>query len=193
MSWVTWPLIAGLSALLGRAGCARTIDVFRRAGEHMCLGIPGEIVELNADLPELAKVDVSGVRRAINIGLLEPGTLTPGDWVLIHVGFALCKIDEAEAKATLDFLTGLGRRARTHRRRRGPCHGHRRGRRNHRPRRLAEALATAPPDAAPTATFRSDTRRRRRAAAAIPGSRVLILYFLAGPLDATMYLPALTQ
>jgi hydrogenase expression/formation protein HypC len=75
----------------------------------MCMGIPGEIVELNADLPELAKVDVSGVRRAINIGLLEPGTLTPGDWVLIHVGFALSKIDEAEAKATLDFLTGLGR------------------------------------------------------------------------------------
>ncbi|UQX11275.1 HypC/HybG/HupF family hydrogenase formation chaperone [Candidatus Mycobacterium methanotrophicum] len=75
----------------------------------MCLGVPGEIVELNADLPEFAEAEVNGVRRAINIGLLEPRTLTPGDWVLIHLGFALSKIDEAEAKATLDFLTGSGR------------------------------------------------------------------------------------
>jgi hydrogenase expression/formation protein HypC len=74
----------------------------------MCLGIPGEIVELVDDRPDLAKVDVSGVRRAINIGLLENEQLEPGDWVLIHVGFALSKIDEDEAKAALDFLEGIG-------------------------------------------------------------------------------------
>ena len=74
----------------------------------MCLGIPGEIVELMDDRPDLAKVDVSGVRRAINIGLLEDEKLEPGDWVLIHVGFALSKIDEQEAKAALDFLEGIG-------------------------------------------------------------------------------------
>jgi hydrogenase expression/formation protein HypC len=74
----------------------------------MCLGIPGEIVELMDDRPDLAKVDVSGVRRAINIGLLEDEKLAPGDWVLIHVGFALSKIDEEEAKAALDFLEGIG-------------------------------------------------------------------------------------
>jgi hydrogenase expression/formation protein HypC len=74
----------------------------------MCLGIPGEIVELMDDRPDLAKVDVSGVRRAINIGLLEDERLQPGDWVLIHVGFALSKIDEDEAKAALDFLEGIG-------------------------------------------------------------------------------------
>lgn len=75
----------------------------------MCLGIPGKIVALHADLPEFAEVDVNGVRRHTNIGLLEPGTLRPGDWVLIHLGFAQSKIDEAEAKATLDFLTELAR------------------------------------------------------------------------------------
>lgn len=74
----------------------------------MCLGIPGEVVELYADQPHLAKVDVTGVRRAINIGLLEDEDVKPGDWVLIHVGFALSKIDEEEAAAALAFLEGLG-------------------------------------------------------------------------------------
>jgi hydrogenase expression/formation protein HypC len=74
----------------------------------MCLGIPGEVVELLPDRPDLAKVDVSGVRRAINIGLLEDQVVEPGDWVLIHVGFALSKIDEDEAKAALEFLEGIG-------------------------------------------------------------------------------------
>lgn len=74
----------------------------------MCLGIPGEIVELYDDRPDLAKVDVSGVRRAINIGLLEDEHLQPGDWILIHVGFALSKIDEEEAAAALGFLEGIG-------------------------------------------------------------------------------------
>ncbi len=74
----------------------------------MCLGIPGEVIELYPDRPDLAKVDVSGVRRAINIGLLEGEEVGPGDWVLIHVGFALSKIDEAEAAAARAFLEGVG-------------------------------------------------------------------------------------
>lgn len=74
----------------------------------MCLGIPGEVVELYDDRPDLAKVDVSGVRRAINIGLLEGEDVRPGDWILIHVGFALSKIDEEEAAAALNFLEGIG-------------------------------------------------------------------------------------
>ncbi|GAA2453844.1 HypC/HybG/HupF family hydrogenase formation chaperone [Actinomadura vinacea] len=74
----------------------------------MCLGIPGEIVELSPDRGDLAKVEVAGVRRAVNIGLLGPDEIAPGDWVLVHVGFAMSKIDEAEAAATLDLLRGLG-------------------------------------------------------------------------------------
>ncbi|MFJ2033724.1 HypC/HybG/HupF family hydrogenase formation chaperone [Streptosporangium sp. NPDC087985] len=65
-------------------------------------------MEILSDRPDLAMVDVSGVRRAINIGLLEEDSLEPGDWILIHVGFALSKIDEAEAKAALDFLESIG-------------------------------------------------------------------------------------
>jgi hydrogenase expression/formation protein HypC len=74
----------------------------------MCLGIPGEVVEILDDRPDLAMVDVSGVRRAINIGLLDEDPPVVGDWILIHVGFALSKIDEAEAKAALDFLESIG-------------------------------------------------------------------------------------
>ncbi|HWG01507.1 MAG TPA: HypC/HybG/HupF family hydrogenase formation chaperone [Trebonia sp.] len=74
----------------------------------MCLGIPGEIIEIRADQPDLAKVDVSGVRRLINIGLLSEDPPKPGEWVLIHVGFALSKIDEAEAAAAMQFLEGIG-------------------------------------------------------------------------------------
>lgn len=74
----------------------------------MCLGIPGEIVELSPERADLAKVEVAGVRRAVNIGLLGPDGVGPGDWVLVHVGFAMSKIDEAEAAATLELLRGLG-------------------------------------------------------------------------------------
>ena len=74
----------------------------------MCLGIPGEIVEILAGSEDLAIVSVEGVKRAVNIGLLEDETLVPGDWILIHVGFALSKIDEREAKASLEWLTGVG-------------------------------------------------------------------------------------
>jgi hydrogenase expression/formation protein HypC len=74
----------------------------------MCLGIPGEVVELLPDQPDLATVDVSGVRRSINVGLLDNEVVSPGDWVLIHVGFAMSKIDEDEARAALEFLEGIG-------------------------------------------------------------------------------------
>jgi hydrogenase expression/formation protein HypC len=74
----------------------------------VCLGIPGEVVEICADKVDLAMVDVCGVKRAINIGLLADDPAVPGDWILIHVGFALSKIDEGEAQAALAFLEGLG-------------------------------------------------------------------------------------
>ena len=74
----------------------------------MCLGIPGTIVEIDENNPDLAKVDVSGVRRMINIGLLENEIIEPGDWILIHVGFALSKIDEEEAASAMAFLEGIG-------------------------------------------------------------------------------------
>jgi hydrogenase expression/formation protein HypC len=74
----------------------------------MCLGIPGEVIEFLPDQTDLAKVDVGGVRRVINVRLLADEKVEPGDWVLIHVGFALSKIDEAEAAAALEFLEGIG-------------------------------------------------------------------------------------
>jgi hydrogenase expression/formation protein HypC len=75
----------------------------------MCLGIPGEIIEISEDRPDLAKVAVSGVKRTINIGLLDDDPPVPGDWILIHVGFALSKIDQAEAKAAMEFLESIGK------------------------------------------------------------------------------------
>jgi hydrogenase expression/formation protein HypC len=74
----------------------------------MCLGIPGEVVEFLPDQPDLARVDISGVRRVINVALLADDPPAPGEWVLIHVGFALSKIDESEAAAALEFLAGIG-------------------------------------------------------------------------------------
>ncbi|MCD2192834.1 HypC/HybG/HupF family hydrogenase formation chaperone [Actinomycetospora endophytica] len=75
----------------------------------MCLGIPGELVELPDDETDLALVTVSGVRRKVNIGLLrDEEELVVGDWILIHVGFALAKIDEQEAAAALRVLHELG-------------------------------------------------------------------------------------
>lgn len=76
----------------------------------MCLGIPGELVELPVDDTDLALVSVAGVRRRVNIGLLaeEEEALVVGDWILIHVGFALAKIDEKEAAAALATLNDIG-------------------------------------------------------------------------------------
>ena len=75
----------------------------------MCLAIPGQIVEVVDEPNRLAKVDVAGVQRNVNIGLLdEDGGVGPGDWVLIHVGFAMSRVDEAEAVATHDQLVAMG-------------------------------------------------------------------------------------
>jgi hydrogenase expression/formation protein HypC len=74
----------------------------------MCLAIPGQIVEFSAEQPLLAKVDVGGVKRAINIGLLADEALDVGDWVLIHVGFAMSKIGEQEARDQLTMIAAMG-------------------------------------------------------------------------------------
>jgi hydrogenase expression/formation protein HypC len=76
----------------------------------MCLAIPGQVVELIDAANQIATVDVVGVRRNINVSLLadDDGGAQPGDWVLIHVGFALSKVDEEEAQATLRLLERMG-------------------------------------------------------------------------------------
>jgi hydrogenase expression/formation protein HypC len=72
----------------------------------MCLAIPGQIVEFVDEPNQLARVEVAGVRRTVNVGLLDD--LGPGDWVLIHVGFAISQIDEEEARATYELLVQMG-------------------------------------------------------------------------------------
>jgi hydrogenase expression/formation protein HypC len=74
----------------------------------VCLAIPGQVVEISAEQPLLAKVDVCGVRRNVNVGLLEDAKAEVGDWVLIHVGFALSKIGEVEAQDQLRMLRAMG-------------------------------------------------------------------------------------
>jgi len=74
----------------------------------MCLGIPGQIVEIVDDANSIAKVDVSGVRRNVSVALVRPDGIAAGDWVLIHVGFAMSKIDEAEAHETMQALQMMG-------------------------------------------------------------------------------------
>jgi hydrogenase expression/formation protein HypC len=76
----------------------------------MCLAIPGLVVELVDEANQIARVDIVGVRRNINVSLLADDGIgaQPGDWVLIHVGFALSKVDEDEAHATLALLERMG-------------------------------------------------------------------------------------
>jgi hydrogenase expression/formation protein HypC len=77
----------------------------------VCLAIPGQIVEIVDQANHLAKVEVAGVRRNVNIGLLAEdggGGAQPGDWVLIHVGFAISQVDEEEALATRNLLEQMG-------------------------------------------------------------------------------------
>ena len=76
----------------------------------MCVGIPAMVISINNDKAFSAIVDVEGVRREANIALLaDPADpLREGDWVLLHVGFAMSKLDEAEAKSTLEFIRALG-------------------------------------------------------------------------------------
>jgi hydrogenase expression/formation protein HypC len=74
----------------------------------MCLAIPGKIVEIVDEENNIAKVEVGGVRRNVNIGMLERADTNIGDYVLIHVGFAMSKVDEVEAEETLRLLKELG-------------------------------------------------------------------------------------
>ena len=77
----------------------------------MCLAIPGQVIELVDEVNQIATVEVVGVRRNINVSLLasDGDEARVGDWVLIHVGFALSKVDEQEAHATIALLQGMGR------------------------------------------------------------------------------------
>jgi hydrogenase expression/formation protein HypC len=70
----------------------------------MCLAIPGKIVEIAPDNRDSALVDVVGVRRRIDLGLLQDDKPVPGDWVLIHVGFAMSKISEQDAADQMNTL-----------------------------------------------------------------------------------------
>ena len=74
----------------------------------MCLAIPARVVEMIDEPNRLAQVEVAGVRRTVNVGLLDGDGVVSGDWVLIHVGFALSKVDEDEAQATLTLLREMG-------------------------------------------------------------------------------------
>jgi len=75
----------------------------------MCLGIPGQIVEFVDDEKNIAKVEVSSVRRNVNVALVKEDGIEIGSWVLVHVGFAMSKLDEQEAEETLSFLKKLGK------------------------------------------------------------------------------------
>jgi hydrogenase expression/formation protein HypC len=78
----------------------------------MCLGIPGRIIEIADAGNKLAVVDISGVRRPVNLACIvdeqHPVESCVGDWVLVHVGFAMSRIDEEEARLTLGLLRELG-------------------------------------------------------------------------------------
>src|SRR5215468_12187146 len=77
-------------------------------GCHMCLAIPGKIIEISAENPDTAIVDVVSVRRKVDLGLLQEDRPQPGDWVLIHVGFAMSKVSEQDAIDQMQTLRILG-------------------------------------------------------------------------------------
>jgi hydrogenase expression/formation protein HypC len=77
-------------------------------GCHMCLAIPGKIVEISPENQDSALVEVIGVRRKIDLGLLQDDKPVPGDWVLVHVGFAMSKISEQDAADQMNTLRMLG-------------------------------------------------------------------------------------
>jgi hydrogenase expression/formation protein HypC len=79
----------------------------------VCLAIPGQVIDVVDEPNRLARVEVAGVRRTVNVGLLDGDAtagagIAPGDWVLIHVGFALSRVDEHEARASLRLLEAMG-------------------------------------------------------------------------------------
>jgi hydrogenase expression/formation protein HypC len=107
------PLAPGFGVVVDRVSCVayqRVAAVASEEDPRVCLAIPGRIMEVTDPVNRLAKVEVAGVRRTVNIGLLDTdeGGAQPGDWVLIHVGFALSRVDEAEAAATLLLLQEMG-------------------------------------------------------------------------------------
>jgi hydrogenase expression/formation protein HypC len=69
----------------------------------MCVGIPGRVVSVGTDHPDLARVDIGGVPRSVNVGLLDE-PVRPGDWVLVHMGFALSTMTAQQADAALDVF-----------------------------------------------------------------------------------------
>jgi hydrogenase expression/formation protein HypC len=77
-------------------------------GCRMCLAIPGKIVEISSENRDSALVEVVGVRRKIDLGLLQHDKPVPGDWVLVHVGFAMSKISEQDAADQMNTLRMLG-------------------------------------------------------------------------------------
>ena len=89
-------------------GLYHSVGLREREERRMCLGVPGQVVERLGDQPHLAKVDVGGVKRNVNIGLVENDGVKPGDWVLIHMGIAMSIMDAEEARSTLEFLERLG-------------------------------------------------------------------------------------
>lgn len=78
----------------------------------MCLGIPGRIVDISSEQQKLAVVDVGGVRRTVNIACIvderHPPESCVGEWVLVHVGFAMSRVDPEEARRTIELLNQLG-------------------------------------------------------------------------------------
>ena len=74
----------------------------------MCVGIPAQVVDLRPSGPHTAIVDVEGARREVNTVMVDDEPLAVGDWVLLHVGFAMSRIDAAEAAETLAFMRELG-------------------------------------------------------------------------------------
>ena len=76
----------------------------------MCLAIPGKIIEISAENPDLALVDVVGVRRHVELGLLEDDKPKPGEWILIHVVYAMSRISEEDAAEQMRTLEMLGER-----------------------------------------------------------------------------------
>lgn len=80
----------------------------KKWGINVCLAIPGKVVELLDEQNQLAMIDVSGVKRKVNISLLKNEEIQVNDWVLIHVGFAMNKISEKEATEQLRLLQEIG-------------------------------------------------------------------------------------
>jgi hydrogenase expression/formation protein HypC len=74
----------------------------------VCLGIPGQIISIVDEVFQIASVEIGGVRRGVSLALVAAEGVAPGDWVLVHVGFAMSKINEQEAQETLHLLTEMG-------------------------------------------------------------------------------------